>query len=248
MTTFFRGIKTSEHAHEIPQTQRHDAHPILWESSSMSMNWHSWYSLQVPKISRFINRQPLTSLLFNSGMSLLPKLIFLADADTDVSNVFQQSTDFQRLMHAVVGDLSLIRVRFCFEYWFPQNFRFSSNQYDVYVIDISYTLDSASQNTKLKPKISTVSPMKIGGGHIGRSHSSMKCYRKHYTFLHLWIKNTFLRYVCLEIAPFLEKGYKKNINWRCCCLRIAFKHRNIRPLECVLGHVTGIQIENKMPL
>ena len=38
-------------------------------------------------------------------------------------------------------------------------------------IDISYTLDSASQDTKLKPKISAVSPMKIGGGHIGRSHS-----------------------------------------------------------------------------
>jgi hypothetical protein len=35
---------------------------------------------------------------------------------------------------------------------------------------VTYTLDSASQNTKLKPKISAVSPMKVGGGHIGRSH------------------------------------------------------------------------------
>jgi hypothetical protein len=89
---------------------------------------------------------------------------------------------------------------------------------ELSAIDISYTLDSASQDTKLKPKISAVSPMKIGGGHIGRSHSSMKCYRKYYTFLHLWIKNTFLRYVRLEIAAFLEKVTRNNINWRCCCL------------------------------
>jgi hypothetical protein len=78
-------------------------------------------------------------------------------------------------------------------------------------IDISYTLDSASRNTKLKPKITAVSPMKIDGGHIGRSHSSMKCYRKYHTFLHLWIKNTFLRYVRLEIAAFLKNVTRKKL-------------------------------------
>jgi hypothetical protein len=78
-----------------------------------------------------------------------------------------------------------------------------SNFWGVVSIDISYTLDSASQNTKLKPKISAVSPMKIGGGHIGRS-------QKYYTFLHLWIKNTFLRYVRLEIAAFLERLQEKH--------------------------------------
>jgi hypothetical protein len=51
--------------------------------------------------------------------------------------------------------------------------------------------------------------MKIGDGHIGRSHSSMKCYRKYYTFLHLWINNTFLRHVGLEITAFWEKVARK---------------------------------------
>lgn len=62
---------------------------------------------------------------------------------------------------------------------------------------------------KVKPKISAVSPMKIGGDHIGRSHSSMQCYRKYYTFLHLRIENTFSGYVRLEIAAFLDKVERK---------------------------------------
>ena len=46
---------------------------------------------------------------------------------------------------------------------------------EVNAIDISYTLDSASIYQKVKPKIPAVSPHNnIGGGHIGRSHSSKK--------------------------------------------------------------------------
>ena len=65
----------------------------------------------------------------------------------------------------------------------------------VRTIDISYTLDSASMLQKLKPRISAVSPMKIGGGHIDCSHSSIKYYRKYQIFLRLSIKKTFLEYV-----------------------------------------------------
>ena len=40
------------------------------------------------------------------------------------------------------------------------------------IIDISYTLDSASVCQKVKPKISAVPLITIDGAHIGRSHSS----------------------------------------------------------------------------
>ena len=55
-------------------------------------------------------------------------------------------------------------------------------------IDISYTLDSASVYQKWSQKSQRYPIITIGGGHIGRSHSSKKCHRKHYTFLHLYIK------------------------------------------------------------
>jgi hypothetical protein len=76
--------------------------------------------------------------------------------------------------------------------------------------------------------------MKIGGGHIGRSHSSMKCYRKYYTFLHLWIKNTFLRYVRLEIAAFLEKVTRKTLIGDVVVFESHFRAKNFELLHSLL--------------
>jgi hypothetical protein len=79
--------------------------------------------------------------------------------------------------------------------------------------------------------------MKIGGGHIGRSHSSMKCYRKYYTFLHLWIKNTFLRYVRLEITAFLEKVTRKTLIGDVVVFESHFKAKNFELLHSLYCQV-----------
>ena len=66
---------------------------------------------------------------------------------------------------------------------------------------------------------------------LGRSNSSMKCYRKYYTFLHLWIENTFLRYVRLEIAAYLEKVTRKTLIGDVVVLESHFKAKNFELLH-----------------
>ena len=67
----------------------------------MSINWHSWHSLQGNSLYSSPNLKIYKSVAIyftfvKSGISLLPKVIFCADADTEVSHVayFRQSTDF----------------------------------------------------------------------------------------------------------------------------------------------------------
>ena len=57
---------------------------------------------------------------------------------------------------------------------------------NVRTIDISYTLDSASVYQKGSQKSQPYPIITIDGGHIGRSHSSMR--QKTLYFLHLYIK------------------------------------------------------------
>ena len=52
----------------------------------------------------------------------------------------------------------------------------------------------------------------------------------------------------LKSQLFWKKVTRKTLIGDVVVFESHFKHRNIRPLECVLGHVTGIQIETKMPL